>query len=73
MYDKGRTSSQKKMHNLYAFMMSQAANDAMLRHSPNRRPFLVTRAGFAGEQRFTAVWTGDNVASEDHLELGIRM
>jgi alpha-glucosidase len=73
MDDKGRTSSQKKMHNLYGFLMSQAAFESFRTHRPNQRPFLVTRAGFAGEQRFTAVWTGDNVASEDHLELGIRM
>lgn len=73
MDDGGRYSSQKKMHNLYGFLMSQAAYEAFRAHRPNRRPFLVTRAGFAGEQRFTAVWTGDNVASEEHLELGIRM
>lgn len=73
MEDQGHISSQKKMHNLYGFLMSRAAHEAFRTHRPNQRPFLVTRAGFAGEQRYTAVWTGDNVASGEHLELGIRM
>ena len=41
--------------------------------APTKRPFILTRAGFAGKQRYTAAWTGDNVASDEHLELGIRM
>lgn len=72
-YDQGLLSSQKKIHNLYGFLMSETAYEGSLAAFPNRRPFVITRAGFAGEQRFTTVWTGDNVASEDHLELGIRM
>jgi alpha-glucosidase len=72
-YDDGNISSQKKMHNLYGLLMSQAAYDGYRKAKPNKRPFLLTRAGFAGEQRYTAVWTGDNLASEEHLELGIRM
>lgn len=71
--DSGLHSSQKKMHNMYGFLMAKAAYKGMLALRPNRRPFIITRAGFAGEQRFTTVWTGDNVASGEHLELGIRM
>ncbi len=71
--DDGRLSSQKKIHNQYGFWMAQSAYDGVLKAQPDTRPFIITRAGFAGEQRFTAVWTGDNVSSEDHLELGIRM
>ncbi|HYP01760.1 MAG TPA: TIM-barrel domain-containing protein, partial [Pyrinomonadaceae bacterium] len=37
------------------------------------RPFVLTRAGYAGVQRFSAVWTGDNVASWEHLQLSIAM
>ncbi len=71
--DNGAKSSQKKMHNLYGFLMAQTAYRGNLAANPNQRPFIITRAGFAGEQRFTTVWTGDNVASWEHLELGIRM
>lgn len=72
-HDEGRISSQKKMHNLYAFLMAKASYDGLKKHRPDQRPFLITRAGFAGEQRFTAVWTGDNQATEEHLEMGLRM
>jgi alpha-glucosidase len=40
---------------------------------PDARPFVLTRAGYAGVQRYSAVWTGDNVASWDHLRLSIPM
>jgi len=70
--DEGRISDHKKMHNLFGLLMAQATYEGALRNLPNKRPFILTRAGFAGEQRYSAVWTGDNVASEDHLALGIR-
>lgn len=72
-HDEGRIASQKKMHNLYGFLMAKASYEGAIKHRPAQRPFVVTRAGFAGEQRFTAVWTGDNQATEEHLEMGIRM
>ncbi|HEX9652371.1 MAG TPA: glycoside hydrolase family 31 protein [bacterium] len=72
-HDEGRVSSQKKMHNLYGFLMAKACYDGLTRLRPNERPLVITRAGFAGEQRFTSVWTGDNQATEEHLEMGIRM
>ena len=71
--DGGLQSSHKKIHNLYGFMMARSTYEGALRNKPDLRPFIVTRAGFAGEQRYTAVWTGDNVAKDEHLELGIRM
>lgn len=73
MDDRGRQSSLKKMHNLYGFLMAQVGYETQRRHQPGRRPFQLNRAGFAGLQRYAAVWTGDNHASWEHLELGIRM
>ncbi len=73
MHDGARLSSFKKMHNLYGFLMAQTAWEAFRTHRPQQRPFVITRAGFAGEQRFTTVWTGDNAATSEDLELGIRM
>jgi alpha-glucosidase len=46
-------------HNLYALFEARATYDALRAAAPERRPFLLTRAGYAGEQRYTAVWTGD--------------
>jgi alpha-glucosidase len=72
-HDEGRIASQKKLHNLYGFLMAQSCYEGVKKLRPNERSLVITRAGFAGEQRFTAVWTGDNQAKEDHLEMGIRM
>ncbi|KAJ1659441.1 glucosidase II [Dispira simplex] len=38
-----------------------------------QRPFVLSRAYFAGTQRISAVWTGDNTASWSHLEASVPM
>lgn len=73
MQDTDGPASFKRMHNLYGHLMARATHETLRRHRPDERPFVLTRAGFAGTQRWAAVWTGDNVASWEHLELGIRM
>ena len=62
----------KELHNKYALLMAQATYQGLLADNPNLRPFIVTRAGWAGIQKYAAVWTGDNSASYDDLSLSIR-
>jgi len=62
----------KALHNVYALYMAQATYDGLKEAAPDQRPFIVTRAGWAGIQRYAAVWTGDNSASYDDLALSIR-
>ena len=64
-----RRMAHGEVHNVYGLLMSQAAYEAQLRHRPDRRPFVLTRAGFAGIQRYAAVWTGDNSSWWEHLAL----
>jgi alpha-glucosidase len=71
--DNGFTANHKKIHNVYALEMARATFDGLKKHSPNKRHFILTRAGFAGIQRYSAVWTGDNVANNDHLVLALTM
>jgi len=71
--DDGRISDHKKLHNLYGLQMAMATYAGARKAQPDQRPFVLTRAGFAGEQRYASVWTGDNVSNEEHLGLGIRM
>ncbi len=61
------------VHNLYASGMAEAAFEGQKRHRPDARPFLLTRAGFPGIQRHAWIWTGDNTASWEHLEMSIPM
>jgi alpha-glucosidase len=71
--DLGGHGTHARYHNLYGTQMARASLEALRRHAPNRRPFLLTRAGFLGSQRYAATWTGDNRASEDHFRWTIPM
>jgi len=68
-YD-GFRGSHRKAHNIYGMQMVRATYEGMRKLMKNRRPFTITRAGYSGLQRFASVWTGDNVASWEHLRLG---
>jgi alpha-glucosidase len=54
-------------------LMARATREGLQKERPDRRPFVMTRAGHAGAQRFTSTWTGDNAATWDHLRLSISM
>lgn len=68
-YD-GFRGSHRKAHNVYGMQMVRATYDGLKKLQKNKRPFTITRAGYAGVQRYSSVWTGDNVASWEHLKLG---
>lgn len=69
----GAPGDHARYHNVYGMQMTRATREGVERLAPERRPFLLTRASFAGGQRYSASWTGDNVASWDHLRLSIPM
>lgn len=74
LFDEGdKKVSHKKIHNLFGHLMAQSTYEGLRELRPNERPFILTRAGFSGTQRYAAMWTGDNVATEEHLEMAIRM
>ncbi len=62
-----------RYHNVYGQMMCSATAEAFTTQRPELRPFMVTRAGYAGIQRFAAVWTGDNDSTWAHLAMMIPM
>lgn len=70
-YD-GLTGDHKKAHNIYGMQMTRATYDGLKQLQPAKRPFLLGRASFSGGQRFAALWTGDNVASWEHLAIANR-
>uniref|UniRef100_A0A8D3CT87 Glucosidase II alpha subunit b n=1 Tax=Scophthalmus maximus TaxID=52904 RepID=A0A8D3CT87_SCOMX len=64
----------RDVHNLYGFYVQMATAEGLIQRSGGvERPFVLTRAFFAGSQRYGAVWTGDNAAEWDHLKISIPM
>ena len=64
-----RTASHAEAHNVYGMENSRATYEGLLKLRPNVRPFVMTRATYAGGQRYAVTWTGDNNATWDHLKL----
>ncbi len=67
-YD-GDPTNHKKAHNIYGMQMTRASYDGLKALKPAKRPFLLGRASFSGGQRYAALWTGDNIASWEHLKI----
>ena len=65
--------SHAQIHNVYGMLESAATRDGMLRVRPNERPLVITRATYAGGQRYAAQWSGDNWGTWDHLRLSMPM
>jgi alpha-glucosidase len=60
-------------HNVYGMLMAKGTFDGIQAASPNTRPFVLTRAGYIGSQRYAATWTGDNSANWTDLENSVSM
>jgi alpha-glucosidase len=69
----GLKDTHRRYHNVYGMQMTRATFEGLRKLAPEKRPFVLTRAGFAGVQRYSAVWTGDNYAGWEHLALTIPM
>ncbi len=65
-YD-GHPCSHRKAHNVYGMQMVRATYEGVKKHVFPKRPFVITRAAYAGTQRYSCTWTGDNVATWEHL------
>ncbi|SDX92293.1 glycoside hydrolase family 31 protein [Flavobacterium degerlachei] len=65
-YD-GNPCSHRKAHNIYGTQMARATYHGVKRFAYPKRPFIITRSAYAGAQRYTSSWTGDNVATWEHL------
>jgi alpha-glucosidase len=60
-----------EVHNVYGHLETRATFEAWRSHRPDERPFLLTRAGFAGVQRYAGIWAGDNQSSWEHLAMSL--
>ncbi|MFI8258748.1 glycoside hydrolase family 31 protein [Streptomyces filamentosus] len=55
----GRGGDHREAHNAYGLLMARAGYEGLRRLRPEERPFLFTRAGWAGMQRYGGTWSGD--------------
>jgi len=65
-YD-GNPCSHRKAHNIYGMQMARATYQGLKKFGYPKRPFVITRAAYSGTQRYTSSWTGDNIATWEHL------
>ncbi|MBQ7243314.1 MAG: alpha-glucosidase [Bacilli bacterium] len=65
--DMGRGTPHSLAHNVYGHNMCKAGAEGFA--SAKKRLFQVTRAGYAGIQKYSSTWTGDNQSIYDHLRL----
>jgi alpha-glucosidase len=64
-----RTATHAEIHNIVGLENARATYEGLLKLRPDERPFVLTRATFAGGQRYGFTWTGDNSATWNHLRL----
>jgi alpha-glucosidase len=69
----GKPLRHEAFHNVYGMQMARATFEGQARLRPATRPFVLSRSGYAGIQRYAAVWTGDNRSEWAHLRLAARM
>lgn len=63
----GRGGDHRQAHNLYGLLMNRSGREALERLRPDRRPWLISRSGWAGMQRYSWNWTGDTETSWEAL------
>lgn len=68
----GQPTTTLEAHNVYGLEMTRSCYEGAQKIF-SQRPFVLTRAAYAGVQRYAALWTGDNISSEEHMLLGIRL
>jgi len=66
-----RTATHLEIHNVFGMENTRATYEGELALRPNERPFVMTRASYAGGQRYSTTWTGDNSATWNHLHMTV--
>jgi alpha-glucosidase len=72
-YDEGENSTHAKNRNVFALLEARATYEGLERLRPNLRPYVITRAAYAGIQRYSTMWTGDTNSTWEALALNVPM
>ena len=65
----GHQTGHRKAHNIYGMQMARATAEGVKKFRNGQRTLIITRSGYSGLQRYSSVWTGDNIATFEHLWL----
>ena len=60
-----------KLHNSYVLNLLRATWEGINKLRPAKRNFIIARGGYAGMQRYAALWTGDSASTWDFLRINI--
>ncbi|MFH9732008.1 glycoside hydrolase family 31 protein [Streptomyces sp. NPDC017260] len=55
----GRAGDHREAHNVYALCMARAGYEGLRSLVPGERPFVLSRSGWAGMQRYGGTWSGE--------------
>jgi alpha-glucosidase len=69
----GEETTHTEIHNVYGLLMARASVEGIGKLRPDHRPFILSRSGWAGLQRYAIHWTADNRSTWDHLRLSVQM
>jgi alpha-glucosidase len=67
--DDGAKHPHTEIHNVFGMQNVRATYDGLRKLQGDERPFVLTRAAYAGAQRYAATWTGDNSSTWNHLAM----
>ncbi len=73
LHDFGRKSNMMRVRNIYGLAENEGTISGFEKYLPSKRPFVLTRSGYAGVQKYAAIWTGDNWSSFNQIGLSVRM
>jgi alpha-glucosidase len=62
-----RVANHLEVHNIFGMQNTRGTFEGLLKLEPNLRPFVMTRASYAGGHRYAVTWTGDNSSNWSHL------
>jgi alpha-glucosidase len=71
--DDGSRLDHRAIHNVFGMENARATYEGLRKLQGDERPFVLTRAAYAGTQRYAATWTGDNSATWNHISMSTPM
>jgi alpha-glucosidase len=73
LYDfDGQPRSDQQARDLYALRETSLTSQAQRERAPNTRPWVLSRSGYPGIQRYAANWSGDTLTSWDSLRVDVQ-